>query len=66
MTYETRQNWIEGKMVIGAAERGEEVRIKGYKVKVRYQATKEEEKKAKREAVAQVIPQAMKRMRERK
>jgi len=49
-----------------AAEQSKEVRIKGYKVKVRYQATKEEEKKAKREAVAKIILQAMKRMREKK
>ncbi len=49
-----------------AAEQSKEVRIKGYKVKVQYQATKEAEKKVKREAVAQVILQAMKRMREKK
>jgi hypothetical protein len=49
-----------------AAEQNKEERIKGYKVKVQYQATKEEEKKAKREAVAQVILQAMKRMKEKK
>ncbi|MCX6565113.1 MAG: type IV secretion system DNA-binding domain-containing protein [Candidatus Aminicenantes bacterium] len=45
-----------------AAEMTREERVKGYKVKVQYTATKEEEKKAKREAVAQVILQAMKRM----
>jgi len=44
----------------------EEARVKGYKVKVQYQPIKEEEKKAKREAVAQVILQAMKRMKEKK
>lgn len=49
-----------------AAEQGREARIKGYKVKVQYQATKEADKKAKREAVAQVILQAMKRMKEKK
>jgi hypothetical protein len=49
-----------------AAEQSKEERIKGYKVKVQYQATKEEEKKAKREAVAQVILQAMKRMKGKK
>jgi len=49
-----------------AAEQSKEERIKGYKVKVQYQATKEEEKKAKREAVAQVILQAMKRMKDKK
>ena len=48
-----------------AAEISKEERIKGYKVKVTYQATKEEEKKAKREAIAQVILQALKRMREK-
>lgn len=49
-----------------AAEQGMEVRIKGYRVKVQYQATNEKEKKAKREAVAQVILQAMKRMKDKK
>ena len=49
-----------------AAEQGREVRIKGYRVKVQYQATREEDKKAKREAVAQVILQAMKRMKEKR
>jgi hypothetical protein len=34
---------------------GKEERVKGYKVKVQYQALEEEEKKAKREAIAQVI-----------
>lgn len=48
-----------------AAEQSKEVRIKGYRVKVQYQATKEADKKTKREAVAQVILQAMKRMREK-
>jgi hypothetical protein len=49
-----------------AAEQSKEERIKGYKVKVQYRATKEEEKKAKREAVAQVILQTLKRMKEKK
>jgi hypothetical protein len=49
-----------------AAEQSKEERVKGYRVKVQYTATKEEEKKAKREAVAQVILQAMKRMKEKK
>jgi hypothetical protein len=40
--------------------------VKGHKVKVKYQATKEEEKKAKREAVARVMLQALKRMKEKK
>jgi len=50
---------------LDAAEQGKEERVKGYRVKVQYTATKEEEKKAKREAVAQVILQAMKRMKEK-
>jgi hypothetical protein len=49
-----------------AAEQSKEERVKGYRVKVQYKATKEEEKKAKREAVAQVILQAMKRMKDKK
>jgi hypothetical protein len=49
-----------------AAEASKEDRIKGYKVRVKYQPVKESEKKAKREAVAQVILQALKRMREKK
>jgi hypothetical protein len=49
-----------------AAELTKEERVKGYKVKVQYQAASEEEKKAKREAVASVIVQAMKRMKERR
>ncbi|MGA2585647.1 MAG: type IV secretion system DNA-binding domain-containing protein [Candidatus Aminicenantales bacterium] len=48
-----------------AAELTKEERVKGYKVKVQYQAASEDEKKAKREAVANVILQAMKRMREK-
>ena len=47
---------------IEAAGQSKEERVRGYRVKVQYTATKEEEKKAKREAVAQVILQAMKRM----
>jgi hypothetical protein len=49
-----------------AAELTKEERVKGYKVKVQYQAASEDEKKVKREAVAQVILQALKRMREKK
>jgi hypothetical protein len=49
-----------------AASASEEARVKGYKVKVQYQPVKEEEKKVKREAVAQVILRAMKRMKETK
>lgn len=48
-----------------AAELTKEERVKGYKVKVQYQVASEEEKKTKREAVANVIVQAMKRMREK-
>jgi hypothetical protein len=49
-----------------AAEASKEDRIKGYKVRVQYQPVKESEKKAKRDAVAQVILQALKRMKEKK
>lgn len=49
-----------------AAELTKEERVKGYKVKVQYQAASEDEKKAKREAVANVIVQALKRMKEKK
>ena len=49
-----------------AAEASKEDRIKGYKVSVQYQPVKESEKRAKREAVAQVILKALKRMREKK
>ena len=49
-----------------AAELTKEERVKGYKVKVQYQTASDAEKKVKREAVAQVILQAMKRMREKK
>lgn len=45
-----------------AAEASKQGRIKGYKVKVQYQPVKESEKKAKREAVVQVMLQALKRM----
>lgn len=44
----------------------EEVRVKGYKVKVQYQPVNEAEKKVKREAVANVIIKALKRMKEKK
>jgi hypothetical protein len=46
-----------------AAEACKEDRIKGYRVRVQYQPVRESEKKAKREAVAQVMLQALKRMR---
>jgi hypothetical protein len=45
-----------------AKEAGKEERVKGYKVKVRFQPVKEEEKQNKREAVAKVIIGALKRM----
>lgn len=48
-----------------AAELTREERVKGYKVKVQYQTATENEKKAKREAVANVIVQALKRIREK-
>ena len=37
-------------------------RVKGYKVKVQFQPVAETEKKTKREAVAQVIVQALRRL----
>lgn len=46
-----------------ASEENKEDRIKGYKVKVQYQPVQDSEKKTRREAVAQVILQALKRMR---
>jgi len=49
-----------------AAEASKEDRIKGYKVRVQYQPVKETEKKARREAVAQVMLHALKRMKEKK
>ena len=45
-----------------ASKAGKEERVKGYKVKVQYQPVQETEKKTKREAVANVIIQALKRM----
>lgn len=39
-------------------------RVKGYKVKVQYQAVESSEKKAKREAVAHVILKAMRKMKD--
>lgn len=47
-----------------ARQAGGEERVKGYKVKVQYQAVETSEKKAKRKAVAQVILKAMRRMKE--
>jgi hypothetical protein len=49
-----------------AAFAGKEERIKGYKVKVQFQPVREAEKKTRREAVGQVILQALRRMKEEK
>ena len=49
-----------------ALEAEKEERVKGYRVKVRYKPVEEEEKKTKREAVAKVILQAMRRLRQKK
>lgn len=43
-----------------------EERVKGYKVKVQYQLVEEGEKKAKREAITQVIVQALHRLKQEK
>ena len=43
-----------------------EQRVKGYKVKVRHKPVEEAEERAKREAVAQVILQALRRLRDEK
>lgn len=45
-----------------AGEASKEERVKGYKVKVKFQPVAEAEKKTKREAVAQVIVQALRRL----
>jgi hypothetical protein len=44
---------------------GKEERVKGYKVKVQYQALDEDEKKARRETIAQVILQSLRRQKEK-
>ncbi|MCD6082542.1 hypothetical protein J7J59_00265, partial [Candidatus Aerophobetes bacterium] len=49
-----------------ALEAEKEERIKGYRVKVRFQPVKEEDKRTKREAVAKVILQAMRRLKQKK
>jgi hypothetical protein len=54
---------LEGEV---AGEVATEERVKGYRVKVQYQPVKEDEKKAKRQAVAQVILQALRRMKDEK
>lgn len=45
-----------------ASSINKEERVKGYKVKVKYQPVQAEEKKNKREAVGQVLLQALKRL----
>jgi len=42
-----------------------EERVKGYSIKVQYQPPEEEEKKAKQEAIAQVILQSLRRQKEK-
>jgi len=44
---------------------GKEERVKGYKVKVQYKPVEEEEKKVKREEIAQVILQSLRRQKEK-
>ena len=44
-----------------AGEASKEERVKGYKVKAKFQPVAEAEKKTKREAVARVIIQALRR-----
>lgn len=48
-----------------AQEAGREERVKGYRVKVQYHAVSEAEKQKKRDAVAQVIGQALRRMKDK-
>ena len=48
-----------------ATEISKEERVKGYRVKVRYKPVEEEEKKTKREAIAKVILEAMRRLKQR-
>jgi hypothetical protein len=49
-----------------ASMSGKEERVKGYRVKVQYQQVAETEKNTRREAVGQVILQALRRMKEEK
>lgn len=49
-------SYLEEEAALGASR---EERVKGYKVKVQYQPVRETEKRAKREAIAQVILQAL-------
>jgi len=55
--------YLEEEAAAGASK---EERVKGYRIKVQYQPVKESEKKAKREAVAQVILQALRRMKDKR
>lgn len=48
-----------------AGKASKEERVKGYKVKVKFQPVAEEEKRTKREAVGQVILQALRRLKKR-
>jgi len=50
---------------IGAESKGKEEVIKGYKVKVKYKSLTAEEQKARKQAIAQTVLQAMRRLRER-
>jgi len=47
-----------------AREASWEVRVKGYRVKVEYQAVSEAEKQKKREAVGEVVAQSLRRLRD--
>ncbi len=49
-----------------AGKASKEERVKGYKVKVQFQPVAEEEKRTKREAVAGVIVQALRRLKKGK
>ena len=44
-----------------ANEAGKEARVKGYKVKVRYQPVQEAEKKTRRQAIAQAVLRSFRR-----
>jgi hypothetical protein len=45
-----------------AGAMGKDGKVRGYKVKVQYQAVGEEEKKAKKQAISQVILKAVRRL----
>lgn len=46
-------------------EASKEERLKGYKIKVQYQPVQDMEKKTKREAIGQVILQALRRIKDK-